>query len=67
MIGLKLEGVMPKIVNLKSAKKAKARAEKRQVANTNSVKFGLSNAEKTLNSAEVQKLSDHLDGHKREE
>ena len=53
-------------VNLNRFRKAKARAEKSTRAVENSVKFGLSKAQKRLqetkNAAQVQ----HLDQHKRD-
>lgn len=61
------EGLMAKIVNLRSAKKAKARIAKKQSGDENAQKYGVSKSEKTLVGARAKKLADHLDGHKLEE
>ncbi len=58
---------MAKIVNLRSAKKVKARIAKKQSGDENARKYGVFKSEKTLVSARIKKLTDHLDGHKREE
>ena len=57
---------MNKVINLRTARKTRARSDARRNADANAAKHGLTKAEKTLRTAEAQKLKDHLDGHKRE-
>ncbi|WP_316860092.1 DUF4169 family protein [uncultured Cohaesibacter sp.] len=52
---------MATIVNLRQARKARARAEKETKAESNRAKFGLTKAEKTKQRLEAKKLRDHLD------
>lgn len=58
---------MAKVVNLNRFRKDKARAEKRDQADANSVKFGQTKAEKRKVKTEAEKAMRHLDGHKRDE
>lgn len=54
------------IVNLRQARKARARREKETRAAENRVQFGRSKAEKTLTRTKVEKSTAHVDAHKRE-
>ena len=54
-------------INLNKARKARARADKRQKADENAARFGRNKAQKARDKAEAEKLGQHLDGHKREE
>ena len=57
---------MAEIVNLRQARKAKARADKEAQAAANRARFGRSKAEKDAEAAK-QALADRaLEGHKRE-
>ena len=58
---------MAEIINLRQARKAKARSEKESAAEANRLKFGRSKAEKTLSEAEKKLSARKLDGHKRED
>lgn len=55
---------MADVINLKTARKAKARAEKETTAAANRAKFGQSKAAKLLLKAQSQKAETDLDGHK---
>ena len=58
---------MAEILSLSKARKAKAKAEKEQLASENRIKFGRTKAEKQLGNA-VKALSEkRLDESKREE
>lgn len=57
---------MAEIVNLRAARKAKDRLESRVKADANAAKFGLTKAEKTLQTTKADKAKRTLDGHKRE-
>lgn len=57
---------MAEIVNFNRFKKQKSRTEKRQTADQNAVKFGLSKAEKDIERAKRDKDRRDLDGHERE-
>lgn len=57
---------MAQVVNLRAARKAKNRAEKRAEADRNAVKFGRTKAERALDAAEAAKAKRDLDGHARE-
>ena len=52
------------IINLKQARKNRARAEAEKQAEENRLKFGRSKAEKTLTSAEKNLSDKNLDGSK---
>ncbi|MBJ3784398.1 DUF4169 family protein [Devosia sediminis] len=58
---------MAEIINLRTARKAKARTEKDAAAEANRLKFGRTKSEKLKVEAEKAKASKHLDGHKRDE
>ncbi len=55
-----------RIVSLSRARKDKARAEKRQKADANAVKFGRTRNEKARDAAEAERASDRLDQHRRD-
>ena len=57
---------MSGVINLNKFKKSRKRAEKRDKADENAVKFGRSKVEKQLTKAETRKADRDLDGHKRE-
>ena len=57
---------MAEIVNLRKARKNKARAAKRGKADANAAKFGRGKAEKRLGEAAAEKAERDLSGHKRE-
>ncbi|WP_306030488.1 DUF4169 family protein [Stappia sp. MMSF_3263] len=54
------------IVNLRQARKARARREKETRAAENRVQFGRSKSEKNLTRTTVEKSAAHVDAHKRE-
>ncbi|MFL5158344.1 MAG: DUF4169 family protein [Microvirga sp.] len=56
---------MAEIINLRQARKQKARAEKEARANENRVAFGRTKAEKNLSQAEQDLAKNRLDSHKR--
>jgi hypothetical protein len=56
---------MAEIINLRQARKQKARAEKEARADQNRVSFGRTKAEKELTKAEREKARRHIDSHKR--
>ena len=58
---------MAEIVNLRQARKAKARTEKEAEASANRAKFGRTKAEKAVDTAKKALEDKRLDGHKREE
>lgn len=58
---------MAEIINLRQARKAKARAGKEAEAAANRTKFGRSKAEKALEAARQQLADRAIEGHKREE
>ena len=55
---------MAEIVNLRQARKHKARADKEQKAEANRARFGRTKAEKAKQSSEADQFRRHLDGHK---
>lgn len=55
---------MADIVNLNKFRKSKDRAQKRQQADENAVRFGLSKTQKARDIAQVGKLHKDVDGHK---
>ena len=57
---------MPQIINLNRVRKVKSRVADRRKANENAVKFGQTNAEKTLEAAKADKARRDLDAAKRE-
>ncbi|MXO71469.1 DUF4169 family protein [Alteraurantiacibacter buctensis] len=57
---------MAEVVNLRLARKAKARAEKASQAAANRAAFGESKAAKAARKAEAERTGRQIDGHKRE-
>ena len=55
---------MAEIVNLRQARKQRARAEKDKAAEQNRLNFGRTKAEKALTQAERDKATRTLDGHR---
>ncbi len=55
------------VTNLNQFRKAKARADKRALADENAVKFGRSKAQKTLEQAQAAKAKALLDAHKKDD
>lgn len=58
---------MAEIISLKSARKAKARAEKQQTAAENRTRFGVTKTEKEKRAAEQKLAAAKLDSYKRED
>jgi Domain of unknown function (DUF4169) len=58
--------VTGQLINLRSARKAKAKDAAVRAATTNAAKFGRSKAEKTAEAAAQAKAKRDLDGHARE-
>jgi hypothetical protein len=54
------------IVNLRRARKARARAEKEKLAETNRLAFGRSKAEKSATAAERLRAQRAIEGRRRE-
>jgi hypothetical protein len=57
---------MAEIVNLRQARKGKARAEREAAAAANRQKFGRSKAERAAEAARAKLEAERLAGHKRE-
>lgn len=57
---------MGEVVNLRLARKRKARAEKEQVAERNRTLFGRTKTERILDAAEKDRAREFLDGHRRD-
>lgn len=57
---------MAEIVNLRIARKQKARDEKAKASAENRALFGRTKAERELEQARAAKARDHLDAHRRE-
>jgi len=57
---------MAEIINLRQARKNKARAEKEARADANRIAFGRTKAEKNLTKAERDLEKSRLDAHKRD-
>lgn len=55
-----------KPINLRAARKAKARAETEKAADANRAAFGRTKVEKLKAKAETAKADSHMDGHKRD-
>lgn len=55
---------MAEIINLRQARKQKARAEAQKAAEQNRISFGRTKAERRLTEAERDKAARHIDGHK---
>ena len=58
---------MAEIINLRQARKQKARAEKEARASDNRIQFGRTKAEKKLTKAERDMAARRLDAHKRDD
>ncbi len=58
---------MGDLVNLRQARKAKARRDKAVAADANRVKFGRTKTHKLVESAEALRLDRQLDGARRED
>jgi len=58
---------MAEIINLRTARKRKARAEASATADQNRILFGRTKAEKDLTKAKSEQAARLLDGHKRDE
>ena len=58
---------MAEIINLRHARKQKARADKAIQAEQNRITFGRTKAEKQLTAAEKALADKRIDGHKRDE
>lgn len=56
---------MSEIINLRQARKARARAEDRARADANAARFGESKAEKARRQAEARLTGDRLEAHRR--
>jgi hypothetical protein len=57
---------MAEIINLRQARKQKARADKEVRATENRLSFGRTKAEKTLTKAEQDRAKSRLEAHKRD-
>ena len=57
---------MAEVVNLRRARKERARGEAAKQADANRVAFGRTKAEKSLTAAERDLTTRRIDGHKRE-
>lgn len=55
---------MAEIVNLRQAKKSRARAKARAEGDANAAKFGRTKGERDLDAARAEKARAHLDAHK---
>lgn len=55
-----------RIVNLKQARKRKARAAAAKTGDANAARFGVSKAEREARTAKEKKAARDLDGHRRE-
>lgn len=58
---------MAEIINLRNARKQKARADKEVQASQNRILFGRTKAEKLQQAAEKKLAEKAIDGHKRED
>ena len=58
---------MADIINLRNARKQKARAEKETQAEQNRILFGRTKAEKLKQATEKAQADKHIEGHKRDE
>ncbi|WP_114942963.1 DUF4169 family protein [Microvirga calopogonii] len=58
---------MAEIINLRQARKQKARAEKEARADENRIAFGRTKAEKNLTKAQQDLAQSRLDQHKRDD
>lgn len=58
---------MAEIINLRTARKRKAREDKSEKAAQNRILFGRTKAEKDLTKAKSEQAEKRLDGHRRED
>lgn len=58
---------MTKVVNLRQARKDRARAENRAVGDTNAAKFGEAKAAKEARKAEADRATRVLDAHRKDD
>jgi hypothetical protein len=58
---------MAEIINLKNARKQKARSDKDAKAEQNRILFGRTKAEKLQQAAEKARAAKHIDGHRKDE
>lgn len=58
---------MADIINLRTARKQKARAEKDATAAQNRALFGRTKAQKLLEASQKGRAEKHIEGHKRED
>lgn len=56
-----------RVVNLRQARKRRARAEKERKAEQNRIRFGRTKAERNLSEALREKHARHVDDHRRED
>jgi hypothetical protein len=61
------ETAMAEIINLKTVRKQRARADKEAQASQNRVLFGRTKAEKLKQASEKALADKHIDGHKKDE
>jgi hypothetical protein len=55
------------IINLRKARKDKARAARADEASENRARFGRTKAEKERDATEAERKARHVDGHRRDE
>lgn len=55
-----------RVVNLRAARKTRARDEKRRKADENAARFGRSKLERAKTEDQKERLDRHLDGHRRD-
>jgi hypothetical protein len=55
-----------RVVNLRAARKARTRDDKRRQADENSAKFGRSKEERDNAEKQKERIDRHLDGHRRD-
>ncbi len=58
---------MAEIINLKNARKQKARSDKDAKAEQNRILFGRTKAEREQQAAEKARAAKHIDGHRKDE
>ncbi len=58
---------MTNVVNLNRFRKKKARADKEKQAEENRAKYGRTKGEKAKYKRDMEKLANHVEGHKRED
>ena len=58
---------MAKVINLKKARKDKARREAREKGDQNAAKFGRTKEDKIRENHDLKSFRDHVDSHKTED